>query len=791
VLQQADFFANFVLAHLVLMAVSIMKTQRYSSLRCASSLALLLGWPAAAHAQMALLPRWTEESPSRENPLPLEQETLTVTIEEQHATTLLSQQYFNRGSQVLEGVCSLQAGQNSKVQGFAYWNGEKKIVGEVFEKEAAAQLYAETTGLKRDPGLIEQTGEGSFSFRVFPIQPKEHKRIELTLAQRLPREGSHVEYRIALANPQARINVSVLDSRRLAHFVSLTHRLELQQSSGRTVVTATPLTNQEREFVLGYDVEERPYTLSVAKHQDPGQPAYLAISLATEPVSQRSAKDVTIVLDHSGSMQGAPMTEARAAAKEIVSRLTDQDRLNVIAFDDQIQSLYTQMEPVTNQSRTAALRFLDSVNEGGGTDIGRALEEALKHQRPSAERPIVLLLTDGESDARQVFDAAERDHSSVRVFTVGLGPGVNRPLLSRLADMKRGKFTYIQSAEAIRSSIARLFGLVETAALKAPELSLENGQLQQMQPSTLPDLAPGEELMVTARATGAGPARLVIKGTTSHGPIRSEAQIQLGATESHPWVGRLWAEERTNRVLEDISLKGETAERRNEAIELAIAYGFVTPYTSFLAIPESELTASTSRAMGDMRARKKAILAKRADAVALSRSEMPPGDPVLTVDAPRDALRVTALFPFGLEKDLTYDPEQKHWRVRFLVPKEVADGKYSVPVMVITRDGQVEFLSGSYVIDSSEPEFEPTVQCRHGTMDLSILTQQPMREVWAAVVADPTRRVRLGLDPKDPSHTRYIAKLKLPGHDARVRIVVTDQARNEASEVVSCEESQP
>ncbi|MGE5788109.1 MAG: VWA domain-containing protein, partial [Myxococcales bacterium] len=689
----------------------------------------------------------------------------------------------------LEGVCSIQAGQNAKVQGFAYWNGSTKIRGEVFEKEAAAQIYAETTGLRRDPGLVEQTGEGAFSFRVFPIRPREHKRIEITLSQRLVRTGSHVEYRVPLANPETQITVTLADSRALGAVVSPTHRLDTKSHDRKITVTATPQTKQEKEFVLGYDVIEPPYELSVVTHQDPGQPAYLAISLAAEPVTVRSGKDVTIVLDHSGSMSGAPMNEARVAAKEVVTRLTAQDRINVIAFDDQVKTLYAQMEPVTEQSRDATLRFLDGVQEGGGTDIALALREALKVQRPNADRPLVLLLTDGESDAAQVFAVAEQDKSKTRVFTVGLGPGGNRPLLSRLSDIKRGRFTYIQSAAAIRSSVTRLFGLVENAALTNPELSLENGELLHMQPTTLPDLAPGEELLVTARASGAGPVRVVLKGTRRNGgAMRSEAVIQLNATSTHPWVGRLWAQERTNRLLEDISLKGETEERKNEVIELAVAYGFVTPYTSFLAIPESELTESTSRLMSDMRAQKKSILARRPDAVALSRTEMPPGDPVLTVDAPADAQRVTAFFPFGLEKDLTYDPEASRWRVRFLVPKEIPDGRYEVPILVIARDGHVEFLTGSYTIDSSEPEFEPAVQCRNRTMELSVVTHEPMREIWAALVSDPRRRLRFTLDPSDTDGTHYRAQLKLPAGDSRVRIVVTDRARNEADELVSCQE---
>lgn len=764
-------------------------TEAIPTLLGGALLLLLVVFSSTAQAQMTLTPRWNEEAPTQPLPLRLEHERVEVTIDEQHATTTLMQQYVNRTEQVLEAVCNISAGQNAQVRAFAYWNGETKIKGEVFEKEDAARIYEETTGSGRDPGLVEQTGEGSFSFRVFPIQGNEHKRIEITLAQRLTRTGSQVEYRLPIATSQAQVVVTLTDSRPLGAFTSVSHSLDVHTAGGKTTITATPKSGQEKEFVLGFQVQEPAYKLSVVRHQDAGQSAYLTISMATEPATQPSPKDVTIVLDRSGSMSGAALNEARAAAKEIIARLNEQDRLNVLAFDDQVQTLFKSMEPVTEENRATAQRFLDGVVDGGGTDIALALREALKLQRSNADRPLILLLTDGESDANAVFTTATEDRSNARVFTVGLGSGVDRALLARLADMKRGKFTYIQSAEAIRSSITRLFGLIETAVVRAPEIKLENGQLLDMQPSTLPDLAPGEELLVTARATGNGPARVVLTAMGSTGPIKSEAAVQLGTEERHPWVGRSWASERTNRILEDISLHGETEERKTEAVELAIAYGFVTPYTSFLAIPEEELTESTSELMSEMRERKRNILAKRKDAVALSRSEMPPGDPVLSVNAPADAQRVTAFFPFGLEKDLDYDASTGQWRVRFLVPNGVPDGKYAVPVVVITRDGQFQVLTGRYTIDSSEPDFELEATCKRTTMHLVVTTQEPMREVWATLVGEPNKRVRLLPSANDRSKTRYFAKIDTETLGERVRLVVTDRARNEAEEIVACVEA--
>ena len=101
--------------------------------------------------------------------MPLVEERLQVRIEGQYATTTMRHTYLNKSEEVLEGRYQIQVGEGSRVQGFAYWNGETKIVGDVYEKEIAERVYEEVTGLGRDPGLLQQVGEGAFSFRVFPI----------------------------------------------------------------------------------------------------------------------------------------------------------------------------------------------------------------------------------------------------------------------------------------------------------------------------------------------------------------------------------------------------------------------------------------------------------------------------------------------------------------------------------------------------------------------------------------------------------------------------------------------
>jgi Ca-activated chloride channel family protein len=89
----------------------------------------------------------------------------------------------------------------------------------------------------------------------------------------------------------------------------------------------------------------------------------------------------------------------------------------------------------------------------------------------------------------------------------------------------------------------------------------------------------------------------------------------------------------------------------------------------------------------------------------LSRTEIPPGDPFIEVVAPSDALRVTAFFPFGLVKDLTYDEGRGLWRGRFLVPAGIPDGIYKIVIAIETKEGEILYRQEVYHLDSKAENF--------------------------------------------------------------------------------------
>jgi Ca-activated chloride channel family protein len=545
------------------------------------------------------------------------------------------------------------------------------------------------------------------------------------------------------------------------------------------------------ELVVRYEPAEAPLVLRSTVHHDPGQAAFFMATLATPPSpgdKVRQGNDVTIVLDRSGSMEGEAIESARAAAKAIVERLLPVDRINVIAFDDQVDALYSEPRPLGETVRHEVFSYISHIAAGGGTDIARALAKALSSQVGDGRPNVVLFLTDGQSAGPPAIEVANSDRSNARVFTVGLGAGVDKALLSRIACIKHGRFTFIADPRAVAAEFPKVLAQLEEPVLTDVSLHVEGGSLTRVYPDKLSDLFPGDELRVFGRSTTEGSFKLVLEGRY-HGVIRRfETQLDAFSSAEASWVARGWAQARVDDLLEETSASGDSDERQNEVIELGLAYELVTPYTSFLAIPESAMTEDAQAMRESMRERRKHILAMRTDAAALSRLNMPPGDPVLRVHAPRDAKRVTAMFPFGQAQDLAYDDESESWMTRFLVPNDVADGSYEVRVIIVLADGTVQATFVRYTIDSKEAQLEVDASPSGDGIDVRATADEALIEVRVASADD--LRHAVALTPTADTRT-FTGHIRLAPGRHRVRVVASDLARNETEREIEVEVPSP
>jgi Ca-activated chloride channel family protein len=540
--------------------------------------------------------------------LPLHEEKLTVDIDGEYASATLVQTYLNNTAGRVEGNYKLRPGSGSHVDGFAYWNGEQKIVGEVFERQTAHEVYNQVTARKRDPGLLEADGEGAFAFKVFPVEPRENKRVEVRWTKWLERHAQTVHFRAPVTSRDAEIVVQITGP--VNNVRSSTHRFRVEKlDSGVRLRSQGAQTGPggPRELDLDWDLDEAPWTPDVYVQRAAGADAgWFALALAAPklPDNTVTAKDMTIVIDHSGSMEGDKMEHAKLAAADMIRMLNPGDRVNVISFSDEVDPLFRAPQAVDPQTRQHAVAFVNRLHAAGGTDIALALKTAVASQDKKSERPrVVVFLTDGQSDAAQ---AAAVQTGDVRLFTLGLGADVNRPLLQRLAAEKRGRFVFIEDARSIEREVGRLASTISKPLLVDISIDIAGANPTRVYPRTLPDLFAEDELRVSGRMRGAGSVKFVIRGKLAGKQVEFTRTVDLGKAPDRPWTAALWAQSRIDHLLEEIALDGSKQELKNEVLELALAYNVVTPYTAFLAVPESELGAARDTVMA-ARERKRKI----------------------------------------------------------------------------------------------------------------------------------------------------------------------------------------
>jgi Ca-activated chloride channel homolog len=595
---------------------------------------LLVGSSALAQVWIPIRAQMVPIGSSTE--LPVVDEHLVIDIDAQHATVRLQQVFHNTTGMSVEGRYTLWAGPGARANGFAYWNGEQKIVGEVFEKNTARQVYQRVVQRRRDPGLLEEKSEGEFSFAVAPITPDERKRVEVTYSRWLQRRNGVVEVVAPVSRENADVQVTISDNRQLKNIASATHQIEVKQlASGKILVRSKKQRPEAKYFALHYEVEERPWTVNAYVHRNKGQDAYFALTLAA-PVTRNKAalsKDVTLVIDRSGSMMGEKISQAREACIKILKGLGNEDRVNVMMFDDTVERLFKVPEPVNPKNRAKAIEYVELVREGGGTSLDAALLAALSAQVDGPQPRVVLFFTDGQSTPEPVIAAATQDKHDVRVFTIGLGRDINRPLLSRLAALKRGRFTYIPEAANIEREVGALYAQIGSPLLIDFDLESKNGTVINTYPRALPDLFNNDELLITGRLRGKGTVDLVLNAKENGKAVSYRTEVALVDDIVRPWVGRLWAKSRIDDLLDEINLKGSNHELIEEVTNLALAYNFATPYTSFLAIPESEIDAVSAQEMATARARKRELMQRKSGAAALAESEA--GNAPASVAAPQ------------------------------------------------------------------------------------------------------------------------------------------------------------
>ncbi len=510
---------------------------------------------------------------------------------------------------------------------FSLFQGDQELRGETMNADEARRIYEDIVRRKKDPALIELVGHGMVRARVFPFDAGETRRIILRYTQVLDRAGDALHFRYAAGGrfagilpagreqaqgPQRAREPAPLtftltaENGELFHDAfSPTHEVRVTRERGR--MTVRPVASLSGDFALFLPLADRPVGLTLAAHRASGEDGWFMLTLSPRAAeASRVPRDVTAVVDVSGSMSGEKIAQARRALTQLLGTLGPDDRFRLIAFSSTVRTYRPDWTTATAREITSASTWIDALTAEGGTNISGALEEAFRVTTPEPRLPIILFMTDGlpsvgERNPEQIARDAERARGRARIFAVGVGHDVNTYLLDRLGVAGRGVAQYVQPGEDVEQAVVTLAARVRHPVLTGLRIAGAPVRLEEVYPRQLPDLFADQELVIFGRYDAQredARGRLSIAGERGG---RSESYATSVTFPAHDaandYIPRLWASRKLGFLQQEIRLNGPTPELVEEIRQLALRYGLLSEFTSYL-VQEPELMAGPLRREG-------------------------------------------------------------------------------------------------------------------------------------------------------------------------------------------------
>src|SRR5262249_50079627 len=140
-------------------------------------------------------------------------------------------------------------------------------------------------------------------------------------------------------------------------------------------------------------------------------------------------KEIVLVVDTSGSMEGIPLEASKRFIAKALHELGPRDTFNLIRFagDNTVFS----KDPLPNDPREIerAIAWVNAQSGGGGTEMLPALQKAFARPRDPDRLRVVVFLTDGfVGNEDEILGAIGAVLGDARIDTVGIGSSVNRYL---------------------------------------------------------------------------------------------------------------------------------------------------------------------------------------------------------------------------------------------------------------------------------------------------------------------------------------------------------------------------
>lgn len=539
--------------------------------------------------------------------LEIESHDVSVTIRDGIAVTTFEEVFRNTESRELEALYTFPVPKGASVASFSMWINGKEMIGEVVEKERAREIYESYKKKRVDPGLLEQIDNRTFEMRIYPILANAEQRIRVTYYQELDFDADWATYTYPLASSTSKgspdsqvhgrfsLNLEVLSEIPIKRIESPSHESDFVwvQHSEHYNQASLEQTGGDlsRDIVLSFQTKRAQTGIDLVASTPPQEDGFFQVTLTAgdELAVDDQGMDYVFLSDISGSMKHrGKLGLSNGVVEAFLSELQPNDRVQLISFSVRADPAFAGLQDLSSTTVARAIEFLAEQRAKGGTELLPALRLAYDHLDPDRQLNVVVL-SDGLTEEPQLSDAIRSCPVGARVFCVGIGNDVNRPLLTQLARDAGGQAEFFSKGDRYDRRAQNFRRKLKRPALEDVSIKYQGGATYDTTVDRIGNLFHGSPIRIYGRYGEAGAMQVTLSASLAGRPYERVFAVKLPrVAHDHPEIERMWAWNQIQR-LED-RIRGENADDRTIDDIVFLSEGFSIPsrYASFLVLENNE-----------------------------------------------------------------------------------------------------------------------------------------------------------------------------------------------------------
>lgn len=585
---------------------------------------------------------------SSQGMLPLRSLDVTGSIRALNYSLSVCQIFHNVHQSNLEATYIFPLPARAAVTKFVMTTEQRRVEGQLKERGQARQEYQEAISAGHQAALAEQERPDIFTMTVGNVPPNQQVQVEIELEGPLYGidDSALLRFPLVVAPkyiPGAPLNDEnvgqgtaldtdrVPDASRISPPVLLPGfpnpvKLSLQfdvegslfqlQDLEATLPLEGVATNEgfrlryqpqsgriDHDFMLRLPFHPNKVTSSLQVESQTDQACTFCLTVVppASAVQQTQPKQVVIVLDRSGSMEGWKMEAAKRATARLIDSLNQQDSFQVLVFDDQVELVgnppptrknswfkhgpSNSLAQATDRQRFDTIMALREIHSRGGTEIASALREAAQRLKDCPNGHIIFV-TDGQvGNENEVLRETQKQAANLRVHSIGIDQAVNAHFLEELARCgKGGLCQLVASNEQLDNcmvDMCRRIGAPVLTNIRVDAAGISDVVYQNN------DLYAGIVTRIYGRFQGQFPQALQLLSD------QSEKNPELAQTIQTQYVGgtvrRLWAREKILQLEHNYAISSPKAISSAEITAFSLQHGVLSRFTAFLAVDRDVL----------------------------------------------------------------------------------------------------------------------------------------------------------------------------------------------------------